>query len=224
MRRLESPGSVQVCSCWRSWELRTLRSITGKVLEYYRTITQLACQSAYDGDLRQLSLLLKDDVRNLNVQDEPSGDTPLIAACRRGNLKVVHYLLDNRANVNLTNKKQRSCLHYVSRRSLSLMDFLIICILMPILLLGYFVLLQKQRKNVSLMQSVLSSDVNVNAIDYKGNTALHYICQTNKHRLLPLLLERNADASVQNNDGETALDIATRLKFGKIIAMLRKTH
>ncbi|XP_053269635.1 ankyrin repeat domain-containing protein 22 isoform X2 [Pleuronectes platessa] len=179
-----------------------------------------ACQSAYDGDVHQLYRILTDDPNNLNVQDGHTGDTPLIAACRRGNLRMVRYLLDNKADAHLTNK-QRTCLHYVSKRTFSLLDYLMISILMPILLLGYFLMLQKQRQNVSLMEVVLRSKVNVNAADYKGNTALHLVCQRKSHRLVPLLLHRDADSSLRNQDGETPLDIATRLKFNKIVNMLK---
>ncbi|XP_068455392.1 ankyrin repeat domain-containing protein 22 [Clinocottus analis] len=182
-----------------------------------------ACQSAYDGDLRALSRLLRDDAARLDVQDPHNGDTPLIAACRHGNLRAVRYLLDNGADVHLTNEKQRTCLHYASKRSFSLLEFLMISILMPILLLGYFLMLQKQRKSVSLMKMMLSTNVNVDAVDYKGNTALHYVCQKKSLCLVPLLLERNADTNVQNNDGETPLDVATRLKFKKIMFLLQKT-
>ncbi|XP_041670801.1 ankyrin repeat domain-containing protein 22 [Cheilinus undulatus] len=183
-----------------------------------------ACQTAYDGDIHQLYRVLKKDPTQLNVQEEHYGDTPLIAACRRGNVRVVEYLLENEANVHLTNKKQRNCLHYAAKRSLSLLDYLMIAILLPILLLGYFLLLQKQRQQKALMTAVLSSKVNVNAVDYRGNTALHYICQRKNHRLVPLLLERNAKTDIQNKDGETPLDIAIRLKFKKIIRMLQKTQ
>ncbi|KAM3859716.1 ankyrin repeat domain-containing protein 22 [Diretmus argenteus] len=182
------------------------------------------CQSAYDGDLHQLYHHLKKNPENLNVQDGDKGDTPLIAACRRGNVRVVQYLTENHADVTLTNKKQRSCLHYASRRTFSLLDYLMICILMPILLLGYFILEEKQRKNVRLMKMILNHEVKINDVDYKGNTGLHYACQRKSLRLVPLLLEKNADATIKNNDGETALDIATRLKFKKIITMLKKTH
>ncbi|XP_018544279.1 ankyrin repeat domain-containing protein 22 [Lates calcarifer] len=183
-----------------------------------------ACQSAYDGDIHQLYHILSNDPSSLNVREKYNGDTPLIAACRRGNLRVVKYLLDNRADVHLTNKKHRTCLHYVSKRGFSLLDYLMISILMPILLLGYFLMLQKQRQNVALMEAVLSSKVNVNAVDYKGNTALHYVCKRKSHRLVPLLLDKNANTKVKNNDGETPLDIATRLRFNKIVYMLKKTQ
>ncbi|XP_030256656.1 ankyrin repeat domain-containing protein 22 isoform X1 [Sparus aurata] len=183
-----------------------------------------SCQAAYEGDVHQLYHLLSKDPTQLNVQEEHNGDTPLIAACRHGKLRVVQYLLENRADVQLTNKKQRTCLHYVSKRTLSLLDYLMVAILMPILLLGYFLMLQKRRQQEALMKEVLSSNVNIDAVDYKGNTALHYICQRKSHRLVPLLLEKNADTNIQNNDGETPLDIAKRLKFTKIVKMLKKAH
>lgn len=164
------------------------------------------------------------DASQLNVQEKSSGDTPLIAACRRGKVKVVEYLLKNRADVHLTNQKQRTCLHYVSKRTFSLLDYLMVAILMPILLLGYFLMLQKRRQNVTLMTAVLNSSVNVDAVDYKGNTALHYVCQRKSQSLVPLLLEKNSDINIRNNDGETPLDIATRLKFNKIVNMLRKAQ
>ncbi|XP_036936720.1 ankyrin repeat domain-containing protein 22 isoform X1 [Acanthopagrus latus] len=183
-----------------------------------------SCQAAYEGDVHQLYHLLSKDPTQLNVQEEHNGDTPLIAACRHGKLRVVQYLLENRADVQLTNKKQRTCLHYVSKRTLSLLDYLMVAILMPILLLGYFLMLQKRRQQEALMKEVLSSNINIHAVDYKGNTALHYVCQRKSHRLVPLLLERKADTNIQNNDGETPLDIATRLKFTKIVNMLKKAH
>ncbi|KAM8837145.1 ankyrin repeat domain-containing protein 22 isoform 2-T2 [Spinachia spinachia] len=184
--------------------------------------SQPACQSAYDGDVDRLYHLLREDANQLNIQDRHNGDTPLIAACRRGNLRVVQYLLDSGVDVHLPNEKRRTCLHYVSKRSFSLLDYLLISVLMPILLLGYFLMLQKQRRSVSLMEAILSSSVDVNAVDYKGNTALHYVCQRNSHRLVPLLLKRNVDTNITNNEGETPLDIASRLKFKNIVQMLKK--
>lgn len=89
--------------------------------------------------------------------------------------------------------------------------------------------LQKRRQNVALMTAVLSSSVNVDAVDYvslsplvlhirgsdspdklcadaarvlwgqKGNTALHYVCQRKSQSLVPLLLEKNSDINICNS-------------------------
>ncbi|XP_062382362.1 ankyrin repeat domain-containing protein 22 [Sardina pilchardus] len=181
------------------------------------------CQAAYENDAHEVYRLYKDNPKSLNVQEESSGETPIIAACRRGNHHVVKYLLDLDADVSICNKKQRTCLHYAAKRTYSFLDYLMIAILMPILLIGYLILLEKQKKNEDLMKLVLSSKVDVNAKDYRGNTALHYACQRKSHTIVPLLLEKEADVSIKNNKGETALDIANKRKFKKIVTLLKKS-
>ncbi|XP_066519938.1 ankyrin repeat domain-containing protein 22 [Hoplias malabaricus] len=181
-------------------------------------------QAAYNDDITQVCQLLKANGKNLNVQDKIFGDTPLIASCRAGNLQLTKYLLDQNADVSIRNKKERTCLHYVARRRFSFLDYLMIVILMPVLLIGYLIMIDKQKKHVNLVKLLLSSKVEVNATDYKGNTALHYACQCKSHRIIPLLLEKNADISVRNNSGETPLDIAERLNFRKVCAMLKKSE
>ncbi|XP_016139604.1 ankyrin repeat domain-containing protein 22-like isoform X2 [Sinocyclocheilus grahami] len=181
------------------------------------------CQAAYDDDIHKLQKLISADTRNVNVQDEGTGDTPIIAACRQGNLRTVKYLLDCNANVSIRNKKERTCLHYATRRTFSFLDYLMIAILMPILLIGYLIMEEKQRKSVKLMELLLATKVEVNAVDYKGNTGLHYACQRKSQRIVPLLLEKDADVSVQNKNHQTPLDIAKRLQFHKIVTILTKS-
>ncbi|XP_077359675.1 ankyrin repeat domain-containing protein 22 isoform X2 [Festucalex cinctus] len=189
-----------------------------------KVYSQPACQLAYDGDVRRLSSAAALDPSVLDVRDDVTGDTPLIAACRRGKLCAVAFLLESHADVRARNKKGRTCLHYVAKQNFSLLEHLIILLLMPILLLGYFLLLQKQKRNEALMKEVLDSDVDVNAVDYKGNTALHYVCLRKRHQLVPLLLLRDADPHLKNQDGESPLDIAMRLKFSEVVRLLRKTQ
>ncbi|XP_036428916.1 ankyrin repeat domain-containing protein 22 [Colossoma macropomum] len=181
------------------------------------------CQAAYNDDSHQVLQLLKEDHKNLNVQDEIYGDTPIIAACRSGSLRTVKYLLHQNADVSVRNKKERTCLHYVAKRRFSFLDYLMIVLLMPILLIGYLIMIEKQKAHVNLMKLVLGSKVEVDAVDYKGNTALHYACQSKSHQIIPLLLEKNADISIKNKSDESPLDVAERLNFRKVIAMLKKS-
>eukprot|EP00820_Chromera_velia_P013982 Cvel_24322.t3-p1 / transcript=Cvel_24322.t3 / gene=Cvel_24322 / organism=Chromera_velia_CCMP2878 / gene_product=Putative ankyrin repeat protein RF_0381, putative / transcript_product=Putative ankyrin repeat protein RF_0381, putative / location=Cvel_scaffold2614:20892-21983(-) / protein_length=364 / sequence_SO=supercontig / SO=protein_coding / is_pseudo=false len=58
-----------------------------------------------------------------------------------------------------------------------------------------------------LVTCVLEREVNVNAVDLKNNTALHIAALRGNSYVLPLLIERGAEADVnrQNSDGNTPL-------------------
>lgn len=68
------------------------------------------CQAAYEDDIHKVRELIMADGRNVNVQDKMTGDTPVIAACRQGNLRIIKYLLDHDANVSIRNKVLYVCL------------------------------------------------------------------------------------------------------------------
>ncbi|XP_077594677.1 ankyrin repeat domain-containing protein 22 isoform X2 [Stigmatopora nigra] len=189
-----------------------------------KVYSQPACRLAHAGDVRGLSSLAARHPRCVDVRDQVTGDTPLIAACRRGHLHAAAFLMERGADVRARNKKRRTCLHYVAKQNFSLLDHLMVLILMPILLLGYFLLLQKRRRNLALMELLLDSEVDVDAADDKGNTALHYACLRKRDHLVPPLLLRDADPHLQNRDGESPLDVAVRLKFAKVVRLLRKTR
>ncbi|XP_030900533.1 ankyrin repeat domain-containing protein 22 isoform X3 [Melopsittacus undulatus] len=154
------------------------------------------CQAAYNNDFSEVQFLLERDSNCLNIQDSFSGDTPLICACKQGNNRIVSYLLKRNADVNLRNKKDRTCLHYAVRKRFTFLDYVLIIILMPVMLIGYLLM--------------------------SGSTALHYACKMNNQAVIPLLLQAHADTSLKNQDGETPLDIARRLQFHNIESMLRK--
>ncbi|KAG8435535.1 hypothetical protein GDO86_013462 [Hymenochirus boettgeri] len=180
------------------------------------------CQAAYRNELEEVELFLAEDPNKLNVKDSFGGDTPLICACRKGHIKVASYLLSREANVNLTNSKERTCLHYAVRRKFSFLDYLLIIILMPVLLVGYIIMMSRTRQNERLIRLLVQSGVNVDAVDYQGNTALHYACRMKSNSIVLILLEARADPEIKNKDGESPIDIAHRLKFGKILDMLKK--
>lgn len=180
------------------------------------------CQAAYQNDLGQVWRWVREDSKYLNVQDNFNGDTPLICACRKGHLRIVSFLLRNNVNVNLTNQKGRTCLHYAVKKRFNFFDYLLIILLMPVLLIGYFLMVSKTKQNETLTRMLLEAGVEVNAADCYGCTALHYACEMKNQTLIPILLEAHADPMIKNMDGESSLDIARRLKFSQIELMLRK--
>ncbi|NWI92566.1 ANR22 protein, partial [Pitta sordida] len=183
---------------------------------------QPICRAAYNNDFNEVQLLLGRNCNNLNIQDSFSGDTPLICACKKGNNRIVSYLLRRHADVNLRNKKDRTCLHYAVRKRFTFLDYVLIIILMPVMLIGYLLMVSKTKQNENLVKMLLRAGVNVNATDSSGSTALHYACKMKNQAVIPLLLEAHADTSVKNQDGETPLDIARRLQFHNIENMLRR--
>ncbi|XP_046509071.1 ankyrin repeat domain-containing protein 22 [Equus quagga] len=179
------------------------------------------CQAAYQNDFGQVCRWVREDRNCVNVQDGFNGDTPLICACRRGHLRIVSFLLRN-ADVNLKNQKERTCLHYAVKKRFTFFDYLLIILLMPVLLIGYFLMVSKTKQNEALVRMLLDAGVEVNATDCYGYTALHYACEMKNQTLIPLLLEAHADPMIKNKRGESSLDIARRLKFSQIELMLRK--
>ncbi|XP_071986964.1 ankyrin repeat domain-containing protein 22 isoform X1 [Engystomops pustulosus] len=181
------------------------------------------CQAAYENDLDEVQLLVEEDHKVVNVKDSFGGDTPLICACRKSNIKVVSYLLSMKANINLTNDKGRTCLHYAVRKKFTFLDYLLIVILMPVMLIGYFIMISKTKQNERLIRLLLAAGVSVNARDSEGNTALHYACKMRSQSIVPILLEKGADPWIKNKDGETSVAIAERLKFNKILHLMKKS-
>ncbi|XP_044152969.1 ankyrin repeat domain-containing protein 22 [Bufo gargarizans] len=181
------------------------------------------CQAAYENDLDEVQLLVKEDPNVLNVKDSFGGDTPLICACRKSNIKIINYLLHMKADINLTNNKERTCLHYAVRKRFTFLDYLMIVILMPVMLIGFMIMISKTKQNERLIRLLLNAGVNVNATDYEGNTALHYACKMKNQTIVPILLEAKADPYIKNKDGETSIDIATRLRFQKIMHLMKKS-
>lgn len=184
--------------------------------------TQPICQAAYQNDLGQVWRWVREDNCNVNIQDGFNGDTPLICACRRGHVRIVSFLLRRNANVNLKNQKERTCLHYAVKKRFTFFDYLLIVLLMPVLLIGYFLMVSKTKQNEVLVRMLLNAGVQVDAKDCYGCTALHYACKMKNQTLIPLLLEAGANPMIKDKNGESSLDIAQRLKFSQIEFMLRK--
>ncbi|CAD7673973.1 unnamed protein product [Nyctereutes procyonoides] len=180
------------------------------------------CQAAYQNDFGQVWQLVREDSACINVRDGFNGDTPLICACRRGHLRIVSFLLKRNADVNLKNRKGRNCLHYAVKKRFTFFDYLLIILLMPVLLIGYFLMVSKTKQNEALVRMLLDAGVDVNATDCAGCTPLHYACQMKNQTLVPLLLEARADPTIKNKRGESCLEVARRLHFPQIEAMLRK--
>ncbi|XP_031508065.1 ankyrin repeat domain-containing protein 22 isoform X2 [Papio anubis] len=147
------------------------------------------CQAAYQNDFGQVWRWVKEDSSYANVQDGFNGDTPLICACRRGHVRIVSFLLRRNANVNLKNQKERTCLHYAVKKKFTFIDYLLIILLMPVLLIGYFLMVSKTKQNEALVRMLLDAGVEVNATDCHGESSLD-IARRLKFSQIELMLRK----------------------------------
>ncbi|KAJ8383263.1 hypothetical protein AAFF_G00222760 [Aldrovandia affinis] len=68
------------------------------------------------------------------------------------------------------------------------------------------------RTSLHIVDFLTQNSGNLNKQTAKGSTALHYCCLTDNSECLKLLLRGKATADIVNEAGETALDIAKRLR------------
>lgn len=71
--------------------------------------------------------------------------------------------------------------------------------------------------NCRLIHRVIDLGVDVNAQDKDGDTALHYLAQTDYTTRMNWLLQRKADPRIRNNEGLRASDIAVIPKAKKLL-------
>ncbi|XP_016345392.1 arf-GAP with SH3 domain, ANK repeat and PH domain-containing protein 2-like isoform X1 [Sinocyclocheilus anshuiensis] len=76
----------------------------------------------------------------------------------------------------------------------------------------HLAILLSDRTSLHVADFLFHNCNNLDAQTVKGNTALHYCCQHNKTECLKLLLRAKANTHIKNDNGETGLDMARRLK------------
>ncbi|PHH80261.1 hypothetical protein CDD80_2284 [Ophiocordyceps camponoti-rufipedis] len=167
-------------------------------------VVLLACQDSFDPDV-QLILPAQDD----------SGWSPLmISASVPDSEPVLKTLLQKGADVNEKNNSSQSALHFVaSKKNLDVAR----------LLLGakppastrvrdnrgqYPIHRAAAVGSVPMIRLLLQSNSPINAADVEGFTPLHHAIAEGHGDAAVVLLEKGADFTVKNSDGELALDLA----------------
>jgi len=121
------------------------------------------------------------------------GITPLEWAIERGKIEVVPLLLGAGADVNV-----------LSRQGESPLDLAI-----------------KEYEDLALAQLLIQKGADINRQDEEdGSTLLMWAVENNKPEMVSFLLNNNANTNLEDNFGETALDIAKRYGYTTIISLL----
>jgi len=114
----------------------------------------------------------------LNIQDL-DGNTPLLYAAYRGNLKIIQNLINNGSLLSCTSKSGLNVIHMAAQGN------------NPNIIIFF-----KEKYNFT-----------INKKDNNGNTPLHWACYSNAENSINFLLSFISDVNVKNNNGQTPLHI-----------------
>ncbi|MCY4129180.1 MAG: ankyrin repeat domain-containing protein [Gammaproteobacteria bacterium] len=159
------------------------------LLEAGLDVTQKTLLQGDVGDTRVIEML-KSFGAKIEIDASQNGWPSLVYICRGdrgGNPKIVHDLLDQGADVNVTNYKGQTALHCAAKA-------------------GF----------VEPVRILLAHGANVNAQDRDGDTPLHCACRSsiknheNLQQVIDLLIENGASLLVENRQGRTPKQVLRR--------------
>lgn len=78
------------------------------------------------------------------------------------------------------------------------------------------------KRRIRMAKSLILTGVDINASNVEGTTPLMAAVVAGAEDIVELLLEHDADTSLTNMHGETALDLAIALKNSLLVATLKK--
>jgi ankyrin repeat protein len=128
---------------------------------------------------------------NLNLKDNQNA-TLLHAACRSRNLPAVKHLFGKGLSLTALTNHNETLIHYAVS-------------------LG----------NMALIQWLIDTkQIDINAKDQSGETALHRATRQNNHEVVELLTRNGADLTIKNNDGQRAHEIAIDMECHDLVPYL----
>lgn len=176
-----------------------------------------ACTS---GDADVVREILKKNPHLEAMHDsDPFKPTPLITAAKYGHTQIVELLLDAGADMDYLDSNGCSALWWsLHFKHLNTAD----CLLDHQAALscrskddGTLLMQAAGAGHVPLVQRLLEDGINPNQTDDGGNTALHYTVlnerNENAQPIIDLLVQYDAQSSIKNGNGDTALTLAERL-------------
>ena len=136
------------------------------------------------------------------------GRSLLMYACNRLDTEMISLLLDNDVDVNLIDRYGNSALTYACKKGYSrTVDIL----LQKGAKVREELIIASEMGYYSTVETILKYDVDVNAVNKYGETALICVCGVNTPRrkeIIECLLAHGADVNIQSNEKATALMVA----------------
>lgn len=142
------------------------------------------------GTVEEAKVLVAQNPEIINTPNE-YGFSPLILACYNGNIKMVYFLIEQKAVIN-----------YISQEGTALMGATV-------------------KGNEQLVALLLENGADTNLTNQDGITALMYAVQFKNPKIIKLLLQHNANKTLVDNEGRTAFEYAVFTKQDEIINLLK---
>jgi len=166
-----------------------------------------------------LSLLIQAHAQ-VNIQAQPTKQTPLHMATKKGNLEAIKLLLQAGANLYTKDNEQQTALSYAKKLGLTEIE-------------SYIIEYAKQQQQYALLlQAIATQDEEVienqikqgadmTTCDRYGNGLLHHAIRTETTpHIVELLLRNGASINQQNEDLDTPLHLAIQLRNTPLIRAL----
>ncbi|HSC25016.1 MAG TPA: ankyrin repeat domain-containing protein [Candidatus Babeliales bacterium] len=144
----------------------------------------------YTKNIDMISLLIKNKI-NINITNN-AGETPLIYHLKKGsNENLIRSLLTKETNIAIQDKDGNTALMYTQDKEI------------------FASLITRCHFN----SSYENKQITLNKINNKQKTALMHYVKENNEEIVSLLLEHNADPTIQNSKGKTAVSYVKNPKI-----------
>nr|XP_023013181.1 uncharacterized protein LOC111503175 isoform X2 [Leptinotarsa decemlineata] len=152
------------------------------------------------------------------------GNTPFMLSLTNNKPQIAKLLKDKNADINHTNKKNCTALHFTSSKGLLKCSEQLIKWGAKLDMknnYGETPLIRATIKgNKPIVECLLKHDADINACDSNKWTSLHHAVKRKHSAILRLLLEKKAKVDAVNKIGNTPLIIACQIDFPEAIGML----
>lgn len=228
--RLSSPLSQACKSMRKRKDVVKLLLKSGAKMDLHTDGEDTPLATAIKAGNLELVEILLDAGSDVNMKVGSFG-SPLVAACKEGSLEMAKLLIEAGVDLSTTNLVGHSALliTVLYRESqLELFEYLILQGADPFQedKRGCNGLLYAARaKKSDFIKSILDYGINVNTTDHNGWSSLHWAVASTEDstEIVKLLLQSGCDKSLEDKQGRTALDLATRFRRIEEIAILGDT-
>lgn len=178
-------------------------------------------EAAVSGNLTKVKEIIdKSPTRSINQLDKER-ETTLMKASKYGHAHIVSYLLSKGADIHLTNGTNETALILASQAGSNEIVKMLIAAGSEIDhrgQMGTSIIMAAQEGHTDIIETLIQAraDVNKKHTDF-DNTPLHLVLtsvtdQAKLKKVVQLLIKAGAEIDVENNEGETPLTLAHRLK------------